>query len=287
MIAGNTGNGVSVGTNTEPPNSAGIAIQDNSITANTGLGIALGGFTTPLVNDSEGHAGPNALQNYPSLPRPTSRAATSRSTRSFTEAEEPNTSLVVDFYADPGDSSGYGQGAVFIASARSARPTPAACPPNQRLGGRQRPGGRHPHRDGDRRQHPGERHHRRRHLGVLPGLPTRDADPHTHGHPVGRHHPARTEPRQPRPSLQPDGLGREWQRHRRHDLRPERHGHDHERPHRCRSGRHHDGDGQRGRGTFHRPHSRHGRHATPSNSRAARSRPQRPRSRSTPGRPRS
>ncbi len=68
VIAGNTGNGVSVGTNTSPPNSAGIDIQDNSITANTGLGIALGRLhARRSINDSEGHVGPNALQNYPDI----------------------------------------------------------------------------------------------------------------------------------------------------------------------------------------------------------------------------
>ena len=116
MIAGNTGNGVSVGTNTSPPNSAGIDIQDNSITANTGLGIALGGFTTPLINDSEGHVGPNSLQNYPVITSAMAASGPITIDATFSEADEPNTSLDINFYADPGDSSDYGQGAVLIGS---------------------------------------------------------------------------------------------------------------------------------------------------------------------------
>jgi hypothetical protein len=114
VISSNTGNGVTVGLNTSPPNSAGIDIEGNSITANTVLGISLAGGTTPLGNDSMGHVGPNSLQNYPVLTSASIASGMVTIAGTFTESAEPNTTLTLDFFGDPGSSSGHGQGAVFL-----------------------------------------------------------------------------------------------------------------------------------------------------------------------------
>jgi titin len=96
----------------------GNAIRGNSIHDNTGLGIDLGGSGTPVLNDSLGHVGPNNYQNFPMLGLAAVSSVTTV-TGTFSEAAEPNTTLMLDFYAtSTADPSGYGQGERYLGSAR-------------------------------------------------------------------------------------------------------------------------------------------------------------------------
>ena len=115
-IAFNTGNGVTVGSSTDDAGTVGNDIERNSITANTGLGISLGGSTTPLENDSLSHSGPNNLQNYPILSAVTISGGIATIIGTFTEVEEAESDLTINFYGDPGDPSGFGEGKVFLGS---------------------------------------------------------------------------------------------------------------------------------------------------------------------------
>src|SRR5262249_8741932 len=117
IISFNTGNGVTVGTTTGDSAATANDIQYNSITANTGLGISLGGGTTPIPNDFMNHVGPNHYQNYPILTSFSPVAAgLGEILGSFTQASEPSTDLRINFYADPGDPSHSGEGAIFLGS---------------------------------------------------------------------------------------------------------------------------------------------------------------------------
>jgi hypothetical protein len=100
-----------------------ITVQGNSIHDNAGLGIDLGGSYPPAVpagvtqNDSAGHTGPNRGQNFPVLTAASSSATSTVVTGTFSEAAEPNTTLTLDFYANPvADPSGYGQGQTYLGS---------------------------------------------------------------------------------------------------------------------------------------------------------------------------
>jgi streptogramin lyase len=129
--------------------STGTSIQGNSIFGNGGLGIALGSIavdvngnpltlqqvednlqTNPdlwdhdipnnqvLLNDSLGHDGANNFQNFPVLNSAASSSTDTSITGTFSEAYEPNTTLTLDFYANPTpDPSGYGQGETWLGSA--------------------------------------------------------------------------------------------------------------------------------------------------------------------------
>ena len=114
VIADNGGNGVTVGDNSSDL-SVGDAIEGNSIHGNTGLGIDLGDDGVTL-NDSEGHSGPNLLQDFPVI-----TSAEIASGGSFAIAgtvEGPrSTNVTVSVYADPSaDPSGYGQGQIYLGS---------------------------------------------------------------------------------------------------------------------------------------------------------------------------
>lgn len=101
----------------------GIRVQGNSIYGNGGLGIDLGGsYPTPptsvLLNDSQGHANePNNFQDFPSLSSAVSSTTDTSITGSFSEADEANTPITLDFYSNStADSSGYGQGQTYLGS---------------------------------------------------------------------------------------------------------------------------------------------------------------------------
>jgi titin len=111
-IAFNNGAGVVVQDNS----SLGNTIRGNSIFANTGLGISLGGGSTPIANDAMGHTGPNDFQNFPILTGSTTSGGTTTVTGTFDETAEPNTTLNIDIYGGPTGSSGYVQGATFLGS---------------------------------------------------------------------------------------------------------------------------------------------------------------------------
>jgi parallel beta-helix repeat protein len=92
-----------------------VQIEGNSIYSNSGLGIDLGGSGTPVLNDSQGHTGPNNFQDFPLLNSATSSSTSTFVSGTFSEAAEPNQSLSLDFYANSTeDPSGFGQGQVYL-----------------------------------------------------------------------------------------------------------------------------------------------------------------------------
>jgi hypothetical protein len=111
----------------------GNSVRDNVIHDNAGLGIDLGGgydfsTLTPVPgpdgvtpNDSEGHSPPNNPNNFQDFPVLASAVSSSTDTAvsgTFSEADEPNTALTLDFYANASaDPSGYGQGQTHLGSA--------------------------------------------------------------------------------------------------------------------------------------------------------------------------
>jgi hypothetical protein len=114
IIAYNGGDGVEVTGNY----SVEISIRGNSIFANAGLGIDLGGTGVPVLNDSQGHGGPNWYQNFPVLTSAVTSGTSTVVSGTFGEASEPNFPQTFDFYANPAaDPSGYGQGKTYLGSA--------------------------------------------------------------------------------------------------------------------------------------------------------------------------
>jgi hypothetical protein len=68
-------------------------------------------------NDFQNHVGPNNFQNYPTLASASSSGTSTLVTGTFGEAVEPNTTLTLDFYANPtADPSGHGQGTTYLGS---------------------------------------------------------------------------------------------------------------------------------------------------------------------------
>jgi len=94
------------------PGGTGNAIRGNSIYANGALGIDLGGSGTPVLNDSQGHVGPNNFQDFPVL---TSAIPSSMGEVIGTMTGTANASYTIDFYANTAkDPSGYGQGQRYL-----------------------------------------------------------------------------------------------------------------------------------------------------------------------------
>ena len=91
----------------------GNAIRGNSMLGNAALGIDLGGDGVTL-NDSNGHAGANLLQNFPVLSSATASTSSTMVAGTLTAAQGV---YWVDVYvsASP-DPSGYGQGQTFLGS---------------------------------------------------------------------------------------------------------------------------------------------------------------------------
>ncbi len=111
IIAFNTGNGITIGASA-PDKSTGDAIRENSIFANSRLGIDLGDNGVTL-NDSSGHSGPNLFQDFPVL----SSAITSNGITAIsgTLSGAALTPYVLEFFSDPSaDPSGHGQGETFL-----------------------------------------------------------------------------------------------------------------------------------------------------------------------------
>ena len=113
-ITGNQANGVAIGSSATDSSTVGNAIEGNAITANTGLGIDLG--NDGVTSNGTNHASPNDLQNYPVLTTATLNAGATTIVGTFDQANETNTTLRLEFFADPGDSSNHGEGAVFLGS---------------------------------------------------------------------------------------------------------------------------------------------------------------------------
>jgi len=118
IIAGNTGNGVSV----FGPGAFNNRIQDNSIFANSGLGIDLGddGVSTNAHNDAANHNGPNELMNFPVITgansSPTDTNVSGTLDTNTVGGPYPNgTTITLDFYASTApDPTGYGQGQTWL-----------------------------------------------------------------------------------------------------------------------------------------------------------------------------
>jgi titin len=99
---------VVVGPSTYP---VGNAIQGNSITANTQLGIDLGADGVSVNDDSpDADGGPNQYQNFPIL-----SASTSLATAVGAITSAPNMTYTLEFFANTAcDPSNYGEGDIFL-----------------------------------------------------------------------------------------------------------------------------------------------------------------------------
>jgi Tol biopolymer transport system component len=116
LVAGNTRRGVLV----QVGAFAGNTVSGNSIFANGGLGIDLGGGFAHGIDRGDGvtpndaldaDTGPNGLQNFPVLSAATTQAVTG------TLQSTPNGTFRIEFFASPvADASGYGEGQTYIRS---------------------------------------------------------------------------------------------------------------------------------------------------------------------------
>ncbi len=111
VIAFNTGVGVQVGSS-PTDTSTGDAILENSIFANSELGIGLGGSSV-VQNDSDGHTGPNLFQDFPVISSVITSGGTTTIDGTITEAA--NTTYRIEFFSnETADPSGDGQGQTFL-----------------------------------------------------------------------------------------------------------------------------------------------------------------------------
>lgn len=102
-IAYNTGPGVEI------LNATTTVIEANSIFANTGLGIDLGGDGVTPNDPGDADTGPNDLQNFPIVTRAASHGG--QTFISGTLSSLPNTTFTIDLFTSPSaDPTGYGQG---------------------------------------------------------------------------------------------------------------------------------------------------------------------------------
>ena len=109
VIANNQGDGVVVLSGVDN------AIRQNSIFANTGIGIDLGGDGVTQNHNPPLTSGPNLYLNYPVL-NPAQAGPTS-TTISGTYLGIPNTLYTIELYSiDTPDPSGYGQGRTYLGS---------------------------------------------------------------------------------------------------------------------------------------------------------------------------
>ena len=111
IIAFNSGNGITIG-QSATDDSRGVAILENSIFANSKLGIDLGDNGVTL-NGSSGHSGPNLFQDFPVV---TSASTYNGATLiSGTLSGAADTAYELEFFSNPAaDPSGYGQGETFL-----------------------------------------------------------------------------------------------------------------------------------------------------------------------------
>jgi Domain of unknown function (DUF5050)/WD40-like Beta Propeller Repeat len=117
IIANNAGPGVQI-SGTAAPNGPAVAnsVLNNSIYNNGGLGIDLQttGVTLNDLNDTD--AGSNNLQNFPTLTAVNESGSNTTIQGSLNSV--PNTSFLIQFFSSPAcDSSGYGEGRIFVGSA--------------------------------------------------------------------------------------------------------------------------------------------------------------------------
>jgi hypothetical protein len=116
IIAFNGGTGIFAGKkpgNNPPQIDNGFL--SNSIYANGNLGIVLGPTNGVVLNDSQGHIGPNNYQNFPVLTSAVVLGGALVVSGSLESA--PDTTFTVQLFAsDVADPSGYGQGQRFLGS---------------------------------------------------------------------------------------------------------------------------------------------------------------------------
>jgi CSLREA domain-containing protein len=114
VIAGNGGDGVRIG-----GVAARVSVRANGIFGNGGLGIDLGGDGATSDDTGDGDAGPNGLQNAPTI---TSAAeAPGATTIAGTLGSTPNARYTIDLYATPAcDAGGRGEGLAYLGSATPA-----------------------------------------------------------------------------------------------------------------------------------------------------------------------
>ena len=104
--------------------SIGNRVSRNSIHDNEGLGIDLASDGVTPGNDCGSGAGPNLLQNAPSLTAAATSGAGTRIRGTLNSAA--GSSYTLEFFSNGScDASGYGEGAVFLGSAQAA--TDASC----------------------------------------------------------------------------------------------------------------------------------------------------------------
>lgn len=120
-IAFNGGRGVFEGSG--PGNGYNNSFLGNSIFANGGLGIDLGGDGVTPNDIGDADTGPNQLQNYPVIASASRRTPvpTSSSTPSMTVNgslnSAPSTAFRLEFFASPAcDPSGNGEGKLYLGS---------------------------------------------------------------------------------------------------------------------------------------------------------------------------
>jgi hypothetical protein len=108
-IAYNGGDGINVLSASQ------VLIQRNSIYANGGLGIDLGGNGVTANDNRDLDVGANWLQNYPALISALVNGATT--TVSGTLNSLPNSTFTIELFASPGkDATGYGEGKAYLDS---------------------------------------------------------------------------------------------------------------------------------------------------------------------------
>ena len=112
-IAHNGGAGVRIPTTPSGQVPLGNSILGNSITANGGLGIDLGARGVTPNDPADADTGPNGLQNAPVLQVLT--VVNNDLLVTGTLQSTPGTTFRLEFFNDPGDPSGYGEGETLLA----------------------------------------------------------------------------------------------------------------------------------------------------------------------------
>lgn len=117
-IAGNTQSGVFIGVDGGGAYDTQIPIRKNSIYANGYRGIALSSNgTTPLANDlKDPDVGPNMLQNAPVVQFSMKACDGTTQTAPGKLNSTPNTTFIVDYYANPSYTTGTIQGEQWLSS---------------------------------------------------------------------------------------------------------------------------------------------------------------------------
>jgi hypothetical protein len=140
LIADNGGDGISLNNYNSVIGTTGSGVIDNRVTGNSiynngRLGIdLLSNSGVPVLNDSQGHAGPNNFQDFPVLQGAVSSSSDTAITGTFSEAAEPNTTITLDFYANSTTPAGYEEGQTYLGSAQVSTDANGTAPISVDLG---------------------------------------------------------------------------------------------------------------------------------------------------------